>query len=179
VTGAIGTADWWSSIAGIAVNLVLCMICLLKVVTGVVALVGAIRLAKPGVLAGGAPLRHPAAPPAPRAVTISAAWSGGTGCRTSPPEPLHRKARLKLWSYDKMILSSALDTVELLAPTPLLVLAGDRAETLGQSEALYAKAQEPRELFRIEGGRHFDFYDRPAYVAQAIAKIDAFLKQHL
>ena len=57
VTGAIGTAGWWSSIATIGINLVLCMICLLKgkVVTGVVgiaisvvALVGAIRLAKPG-----------------------------------------------------------------------------------------------------------------------------------
>ena len=57
VTGGIWTAEWWSSMAGIAINLVLCMICLLKgkVVTGVVgiaigvvALVGAIRLAKPG-----------------------------------------------------------------------------------------------------------------------------------
>jgi hypothetical protein len=57
VTGRIGTAGWWSSVAVIAVNLLLCMICLLKgkVVTGVtgifisvVALVGAIRLAKPG-----------------------------------------------------------------------------------------------------------------------------------
>jgi hypothetical protein len=57
VTGAIGTAEWWSSIAGIAINLVLCIICLLKgkvvtgvvgVAIGVVALVGAIRLAKPG-----------------------------------------------------------------------------------------------------------------------------------
>jgi hypothetical protein len=57
VTGAIGTSEWWSSIAVIGINLVLCVICLLKgkVVTGVVgiaisvvALVGAIRLAKPG-----------------------------------------------------------------------------------------------------------------------------------
>ena len=57
VTGAIGTAEWWSSIVSIAINLVLCVICLLKgkVITGVigiaigpVALVGAIRLAKPG-----------------------------------------------------------------------------------------------------------------------------------
>jgi hypothetical protein len=56
VTGALGTAAWWSSVAVIAVNLLLCVICLLKgkVVTGVigifvgiVALVGAIRLAKP------------------------------------------------------------------------------------------------------------------------------------
>jgi len=57
VTGGIGTAEWWSSIAGIGINLVLCVICLLKgkvitgvigIVIGVVALVGAIRLAKPG-----------------------------------------------------------------------------------------------------------------------------------
>jgi hypothetical protein len=57
VTGPLGTAAWWSSVAFIAVNLLLCVICLLKgkVVTGVigifvgiVALVGAIRLAKPG-----------------------------------------------------------------------------------------------------------------------------------
>jgi hypothetical protein len=57
VTGAVWTAQWWSSIAGIGITLVLCVICLLKgkVMTGVigmvisvVALVGAIRLAKPG-----------------------------------------------------------------------------------------------------------------------------------
>jgi hypothetical protein len=57
VTGGFGTAEWWSSITSIAINLALCVICLLKgkVVTGVigivfapVALVGAIRLAKPG-----------------------------------------------------------------------------------------------------------------------------------
>ncbi len=55
----------------------------------------------------------------------------------------------------------------------------DEAETLVQSEAAYAKAHEPKELFLIEGGAHFDFYDRPEYVGPAIAKIDAFLKQHL
>jgi hypothetical protein len=57
VTGRVGTAAWWSSVAVIAINLLLCGICMLKgkVVTGiigifigVVALVGAIRLAKPG-----------------------------------------------------------------------------------------------------------------------------------
>ena len=30
-----------------------------------------------------------------------------------------------------------------------------------------------------ETGKNFDFYDRPEYVGPAIAKIDAFLKQHL
>jgi hypothetical protein len=57
VTGRAGTAAWWSSVSVIAVNLLLCVICLLKgkivtgvigVFIGVIALVGAIRLAKPG-----------------------------------------------------------------------------------------------------------------------------------
>ncbi|MER5918310.1 alpha/beta hydrolase [Streptomyces sp. NPDC001982] len=84
-----------------------------------------------------------------------------------------------LWSYDKMIQFSALDTAELLAPTPLLVIAGDRAETLAQAEAMYAKANEPKELLLLEGGTHFDLYDRPEYVAPAVAKIDEFFKKHL
>ncbi|MEV6512195.1 alpha/beta hydrolase [Streptomyces sp. NPDC051642] len=84
-----------------------------------------------------------------------------------------------LWSYDKMVQFSALDTIELLAPTPLLLIAGTAAETLAQSEAAHAKAHEPKELFLIEGGTHFDLYDRPEYVGPAIARIDAFLKQHL
>jgi hypothetical protein len=56
-SGRVGTAAWWSSIGFLAVNLVLCLICVLKgklltgavgIVIGVVALVGAVRLAKPG-----------------------------------------------------------------------------------------------------------------------------------
>ncbi len=56
VTGRVGTTAWWSSVAVIGVNLLLCVICVLKgkVVTGVigvfvsvVAIVGAVRLAKP------------------------------------------------------------------------------------------------------------------------------------
>jgi hypothetical protein len=57
VSGDVGTADWWVSVAAVAVTLLLSVICLLKgkvvtgvigIVIGVVALVGAVRLAKPG-----------------------------------------------------------------------------------------------------------------------------------
>ena len=57
LSGHVGTAAWWSSVAVLAVNLLLCVICLLKgkvvtgvigIVLGIVALVGAVRLAKPG-----------------------------------------------------------------------------------------------------------------------------------
>ncbi len=57
LSGRIGTTRWWSSIAVIAIDLLLSVICLLKgkvttgvvgIVVSVVALVGAVRLAKPG-----------------------------------------------------------------------------------------------------------------------------------
>jgi len=79
-----------------------------------------------------------------------------------------------LWSYDKMIGFSALDTAHLLAPTPLLVIAGREAETLDQSERLHERARGPKELLLFERGTHFDFYDRPEYVGQAVAAIDEF-----
>jgi hypothetical protein len=46
-------------------------------------------------------------------------------------------------------------------------------------QAAYANAGEPRELFVIDGGTHFDFYDQPEYVEPAVAKIDGFFKAHL
>jgi hypothetical protein len=57
LSGRAGTAAWWSSVAFLAVNLLLSVVCLLKgkIITGVVgtlisvvAIVGAVRLAKPG-----------------------------------------------------------------------------------------------------------------------------------
>ncbi len=102
VTGPLGTAAWWSSVAFIAVNLLLCVICLLKgkvmtgvigIFVGIVALVGAIRLAKPG--SWWAVHRYaagPRAPAAPRAATTTATRSAGTGCGISSPAPLPGKA---------------------------------------------------------------------------------------
>jgi hypothetical protein len=57
LSGHIGTGAWWSSVAAVAVSLLLSLICLLKgkittgvvgVLIGLIALVGAVRLAKPG-----------------------------------------------------------------------------------------------------------------------------------
>jgi fermentation-respiration switch protein FrsA (DUF1100 family) len=84
-----------------------------------------------------------------------------------------------LWSYDKMIQFSAIDTADLLAPTPLLVIAGSQAETLDQSERLYERAQGVKEFQLIEGGTHFDFYDRAQYVDPAVTKINEFFTHHL
>jgi fermentation-respiration switch protein FrsA (DUF1100 family) len=93
------------------------------------------------------------------------------------PDPNWKNQTL-LWSFDKMLQYSALDILHLLAPTPLLLIAGSRAETLQQSQAAYARAHEPKELFLIDGGTHFDFYDQPEYVEPTVAKIDSFFKAH-
>jgi fermentation-respiration switch protein FrsA (DUF1100 family) len=94
------------------------------------------------------------------------------------PDPNWKNQTLA-WSFDKMLQYSALDIIHLLAPTPLLLIAGSRAETLQQSQAAYEKADEPKELFVIDGGTHFDFYDKPEYVEPAVAKIVGFFKAHL
>lgn len=57
LTGRLGTPEWWGSVGGVVITLLLSVVCLLKgkvvtgvigIVIGIVALVGAIRLAKPG-----------------------------------------------------------------------------------------------------------------------------------
>lgn len=57
LSGRVGTTKWWSSVAILTVDLLLCVICVLKgkvttgivgIVIGIVAFVGAVRLAKPG-----------------------------------------------------------------------------------------------------------------------------------
>jgi fermentation-respiration switch protein FrsA (DUF1100 family) len=94
------------------------------------------------------------------------------------PDPNWKNQTL-VWSFDKMLQFSALDIIQLLAPTPLLLIAGSAAETLAQSQAAYEKANEPKELYLVEGGTHFDFYDQPEYVEPAVTKIDAFLRAYL
>lgn len=57
LSGRVGTATWWSSASLLVVNLILSVICMLKgkvttgvvgIVIGIIAFVGAVRLAKPG-----------------------------------------------------------------------------------------------------------------------------------
>ncbi len=132
VTGRVGTVAWWSSVAVIAVNLLLCVICLLKgkVVTGitgvfisVAALIGAIRLAKPG--SWWAAHRYATgrgSPAAPQAATTSVASSAGTGCGISSPAPPPSKARLTA-STAKREACSPPDRTPAMAPRYLLLYA--------------------------------------------------------
>lgn len=69
--------------------------------------------------------------------------------------------------------------IELIAPRPLLMIAGSKAETLHFSEGAIARAKEPKELFIIDGATHFDLYDKPEYVDPAVDRLTDFFGRHL
>ena len=58
--------------------------------------------------------------------------------------------------YREMLSCAPVDVVGELAPTPLLIVHGDRDDTVPVQEAyrLYEAAAEPKELFIVEGGGH-------------------------
>ena len=71
------------------------------------------------------------------------------------------------------------DQLDTISPRPLLVIAGSKADTLFWSQDVFRKAKEPKELHIIEGASHMDMYDRPQFVAPAVAKLAAFFGRQL
>jgi len=66
-----------------------------------------------------------------------------------------------------------------ISPRPVLLIAGERAETLKFSQDAYRKAAQPKELMVVPGASHFDLYDKPQYVTPAVDKLSAFFGEHL
>lgn len=66
------------------------------------------------------------------------------------------------------------DQLDMIAPRPLLVIAGSKADTLFWSQDVIKKATEPKELHMVEGATHIDMYDRPQFVTPAVAKLATF-----
>ena len=71
------------------------------------------------------------------------------------------------------------EQVETISPRPILMIVGEKADTKFWSDQVYAKAQEPKELFVVEGATHMDMYDKPQFVTPAVAKLSQFFGQHL
>lgn len=69
--------------------------------------------------------------------------------------------------------------IETISPRPLLLIAGENAETLQVSRAAYEAAGEPKELVVVPGASHFDLYDRPEHVEPAVERMADFFAQHL
>lgn len=85
-------------------------------------------------------------------------------------------------------LSSILDLVDFdathnmaLINQPLLMMAGDKADTLYMTQDAFAQATgtEQKELYLIKGATHIQTYWKPEYVNQAVDKVTTFYGKYL
>ncbi len=74
----------------------------------------------------------------------------------------------------------AMDNINLIN-APLLLMAGEKADTLHMSEEAFEKATgaKDKELFKIPGATHIQTYFVPEYVDQAVAKLTDFYGKNL
>ncbi|KAF9346480.1 hypothetical protein BGX26_002005 [Mortierella sp. AD094] len=82
-----------------------------------------------------------------------------------------------LWSYDTIPTYDSFAKIDRISPRPLLLIAGTIADTLVHSQNAFEKANEPKELYTIEGATHIDLYDRKA--DKAFPKLTEFYKKRL
>ncbi|PPT86627.1 MULTISPECIES: alpha/beta hydrolase [Xanthomonas] len=73
----------------------------------------------------------------------------------------------------------AFEALETISPRPILMIAGDKADSLYFSQDAYSKAIEPKELFLVAGATHIDMYDKRQYVVPAVHKLSSFFDSHL
>lgn len=77
-------------------------------------------------------------------------------------------------SIDRLVQFDAYRFMSMIAPRPVLMIAGTKAFSRHYSEKAVALAQEPSELFLIEGATHMSLYDQDEHVTPAVEKLDEF-----
>ncbi|TFB30352.1 alpha/beta hydrolase [Pedobacter alluvionis] len=82
-------------------------------------------------------------------------------------------------SMEKLATFSALDTIKLISPNPILLIAGSKAGSRKQNEIAYETAEEPKELFIIDNATHLDLYDIDCFVSSALEKLTEFFGKNL
>lgn len=82
-------------------------------------------------------------------------------------------------SLDKLINFTALDHVELISPRPLLLIAGNKADSYYYSQQAYDRAKEPKELFTVDGATHIQLYWKPEFVEPIVNKLNDFFGKNL
>lgn len=91
-----------------------------------------------------------------------------------------RSAKAFTWtSIDRAAAFDAFRFIDLVAPRPLLMVVGTEAVTRWMGEEAVRQAREPKELFWVEGATHVGLYDKPHYVAPAVAKLVDFFRLNL
>lgn len=83
-------------------------------------------------------------------------------------------------SFMKLMAFDVEDRMDLINQ-PLLMIAGEKADTLYMTEDAYAKASgtENKELYMIEGASYIRTYWVPEYVDKAVNKLEDFFRRNL
>jgi uncharacterized protein len=91
-----------------------------------------------------------------------------------------RSAKTLTWSsIDRIVAFDAFRAVDLIAPRPLLMIAGREAVTSWMSVEALQKALGRRELHWIDGAMHNDLYDKEQYVGPAVTRLTGFFTTNL
>lgn len=92
------------------------------------------------------------------------------------PRAVHPNShnRIRFSCNDRLAAFNAFDLIETISPRPILLIVGSKADTIYFSDSAYEKAQEPKEMFRIEGATHVDLYDKSPFVEQVADKLTQF-----
>lgn len=91
-----------------------------------------------------------------------------------------RQANELTWtSIDRTALVDGFGFVGMIAPRPLLMIVGTEAVTRWMGEDAIKNAQDPKELFWIDGATHVGLYYKPEYVTPAVAKLADFFRANL
>ncbi|WP_226575679.1 alpha/beta hydrolase [Acuticoccus sediminis] len=90
--------------------------------------------------------------------------------------------RLHFDSMARLLTFDAFHLVPELLTQPLSIVAAGRAGNTGSLEdgkTLHALATTPKDLLVIEGAGHYDLYDKPQFVDQAVDRLVPFFRHHL
>lgn len=91
-----------------------------------------------------------------------------------------RSAKTFAWSsVDRLATFDAFRFVDWISPRPLLLIVGTEAVTSWMTSEAYMAAQEPKEVFWIDGASHVDLYDKNEFVDPVITKLVSFFASSL
>ncbi|MBR1396151.1 MAG: alpha/beta hydrolase [Selenomonadaceae bacterium] len=99
--------------------------------------------------------------------------------RVSPAKHERSVNKMIFSRLDAVVNFTALDNVKLIAPRPLLIIAGTEANTKYFAEETFNKAEGEKTLHWIQGATHIQLYYVKKYVLEAIAELNKFYGDHL